>query len=216
MNFPAGTLTLGDAKVITAQGLSSVDAIYQESPNEFDLPWNQVKLNITASGESSVKSLETGRRSNFISLVPDNGMNEMDWVPFEAIDSMTITKQKPQKFSGASNLKEIYGRFSFEYQKAGTGGDLSSKAYIQLIYPLPNGKSQISGFLADQDASTYDGLSWHSVPWSSISSIRFNYSSPPTTLPTHVPNFTYRELGRYSNVWHEYGVGQKTGPTSKP
>jgi hypothetical protein len=214
MVFAEGTLTIGDAEMWTKEGLKSSNVIYKESPNAFDIKWTEISLEMQGGTKVVAKSIESIKRRNFIGIIRQENPSETLWLPFEGIETVSITTNAPQSFTNVLVQREAYGRFYCK-QKGEDIGCISLRATVSLGYPLPDGGRSITGMLVDSigDLGTYDGVGWKTIPWSSVR--KCVIVRPKGTTANIVaglsstPCFTYRALGIYADTWHEFRVPEK-------
>jgi hypothetical protein len=207
-----GEYPVGNATVWTdEQGLQCSVVSYDEDPNRFDLKWERIGITLKDGTSIKAKSIESRAKDNFIQVVHDAD-RVIYWIPFEAIESITLKAAEPKSIQSVATVKEIYGRFSITYKKPYESSDLtqisSSSVNVSLRYPLKGGTRTISGFLFEGlvNLEYFDGTTWKMIAWKSVSKIEIKYGKN-SVVPSTTPKFTYRVGSmKYSNVWNEYSL----------
>ncbi|MGD0078666.1 MAG: hypothetical protein ABSB91_08605 [Sedimentisphaerales bacterium] len=211
--FPEGTMSLGDTKCWTKQGLQMVYVVYKEPPNGFDMSWTEIRVDTRDMNSTTWKSLESTNRRNFIGIIFKEDTNQVVWIPFEAVESISVEKIATESSFSVSKQKELYGRFIFEDVNADKMEGISLRATISLRYALLNGKRTVAGMLMDGigDLSLYNGTDWKKIPWSIVSKINIVRSHNPDISSTDStpPYFIYRMGSQYANVWQEWSIPVK-------
>jgi len=217
LTLEKGEYPIGDITVWTdEQGLRSSLVLYDEDPNGFDPKWEQIRIKLQDGTSIGAKSIESHSKSNFVQVLHDTE-RVIYWIPFEAIESITLKNVEPKPLQAVTIVKEIYGRFSFTYKTPYGAVDLApislSSVNISLFYPLKSGARTISGFLFEGlgNLEYFDGIAWQTITWRSVSKIEIRFGKDKVASSA-IPKFTYRIISKnYSNIWNEYSF-----PEDKP
>jgi hypothetical protein len=206
-------MKLGNTTIWSKDGLNIGIVKYDTNPNKINIKWASVDINLTDGNTESGKSIETIYNRNFILLLIESN-NKIIWVPFQAIESMRLSKTNSKNFKEVSVQEDIYGWFRFE-DKSYDIDNIGIKVEISLTLPDNNGANIVQGWLLDSPGTLvlFKEYGSKEIPWTSISrlSIKGNKSSKSEADESDkfTRNFVYRTTEQWSNVWKEYFIPSK-------